>query len=99
MAALWDGLAALPRVRLHGPPPPAPRTPTVAFTVDGMSAEAVARRLAGEGLFCSHGDFYAATVVARLRVEALVRAGCACYTTDEEVARLVAAVERMVTGR
>lgn len=97
--ALWAGLAAVPRVRLHGPAPPAPRTPTVAFTVDGLSAEAVARRLAAEGLFCSHGDFYAATVVARLGVEALVRAGCACYTTDEEVARLVAAVERIAAGR
>jgi cysteine desulfurase family protein (TIGR01976 family) len=98
LQALWDGLAALPRVRLYGPPPPAPRTPTVAFTVDGFTAEEVARRLAAEGLFCSHGDFYAATVIARLGVEALVRAGCACYTSDDEVARLLAAVERIAGG-
>jgi cysteine desulfurase family protein (TIGR01976 family) len=93
--ALWDGLAALPRVRLYGPAPPAARTPTVAFTIDGLTSEDVARRLAAEGLFCSHGDFYAATVVARLGVEGLVRAGCACYTTDAEVARLLVAVERI----
>jgi cysteine desulfurase family protein (TIGR01976 family) len=99
LQVLWDGLAALPRVRLHGPPPGVPRTPTVAFTVEGSSGEEVARRLASEGLFCSHGDFYAATVVARLGVEALVRAGCACYTTDDEVARLLAAVERIAGGR
>jgi phosphoserine phosphatase len=54
----------------------------------------VARRLAARGLFLSHGDFYAATVVERLSLlpEGLVRAGCACYTTREEVERLVAAV-------
>ena len=35
----------------------------------------------------SHGDFYAATVVERLGLgaEGLVRAGCACYTTEEEI--------------
>ena len=52
-----------------------------------------------DAVFVSHGDFYAATVVARLGVEALVRAGCACYTTDEEVARLVTAVERIAGER
>jgi len=97
--AFWDGLAALPGVRLYGPPPSAPRTPTVAFTVDGRSGEDVARALAAEGLFCSHGDFYAATVIERLGVEALVRAGCACYTSDDEVARLLAAVERIAGAR
>src|SRR5215216_2222693 len=53
-----------------------------------------APRLASRGLFLSHGDFYAATVVERLELgeEGLVRAGCACYTTREEVERLVAGV-------
>ena len=77
---------------------PAPRTPTVAFTIEGLAAIAAARALAAEGLFLSHGDFYAATVVARLGVPALLRAGCAAYTTDDEVARLVGAVERLARG-
>jgi selenocysteine lyase/cysteine desulfurase len=39
----------------------------------------------------SHGDFYAMTVVERLALTetGLVRAGCAMYTTTDEVARLV----------
>jgi cysteine desulfurase family protein (TIGR01976 family) len=97
---LWEGLAAEGRVRLYGPPPGAPRTPTIAFTVQGLSAESVARRLAERGLFLSHGDFYAATVVERLGVvrEGLVRAGCACYTTLAEVERLIAGVLELARG-
>ena len=41
------------------------------------------------------GDFYAATVCERLQVDALLRIGCACYTTEEEVGRLVEAVEEI----
>jgi selenocysteine lyase/cysteine desulfurase len=45
-------------------------------------------------LFLSHGDFYAMTVIERLGLadEGLVRAGCACYTTEEEIERLIKAV-------
>lgn len=97
LARLWEGLSAEPRVRLYGPPPSAPRTPTLGFTVAGLSSEAVARRLAERGLFLSHGDFYAATVVERLGVaqEGLVRAGCACYSTMDEVDRLLAGVRAL----
>jgi selenocysteine lyase/cysteine desulfurase len=57
----------------------------------------VARRLAEQALFLSHGNFYAATVIERLGLapEGLVRAGCACYTTGDEVARLVSAVREL----
>lgn len=91
---LWDGLFSIKGVRLYGPPPGQPRTPTISFTIDGCAATDVARYLAAKGVFLSHGDFYAATVIERLDlgVEGLVRAGCACYTTGEEVERLIAAV-------
>ncbi|HEY9283423.1 MAG TPA: cysteine desulfurase-like protein [Pyrinomonadaceae bacterium] len=91
---LWRGLSEIEGVRLYGPPPGSPRTPTVAFTVDGVASSEVARRLAARGVFVSHGDFYALTVVERLGLlpEGLVRAGCAVYTTDEEVSRLLAGV-------
>jgi cysteine desulfurase family protein (TIGR01976 family) len=91
---LWHGLGELPRVRLYGPPPTAARTPTIGFTIAGLTAAAVAQRLAEAGVFVSHGDFYAHTVIERLGLapEGLVRAGCACYTSDEDVARLIAAV-------
>jgi selenocysteine lyase/cysteine desulfurase len=94
-AQLWDGLASVTGVKLYGPAPGAPRTPTVAFTVNGQPSSVVARHLAGRGIFLSHGDFYAATVIARLGLasEGLVRAGCACYTTPDDVARLVDGIQ------
>ncbi|HET6671585.1 MAG TPA: cysteine desulfurase-like protein [Pyrinomonadaceae bacterium] len=94
---LWEGLEDIPRVRLYGPTPDQARTPTVSFTVAGVASTEVARRLAGKGLFLSHGDFYAATVVERLGLgeEGLVRAGCACYTTQDEVDRLVDGVREI----
>ena len=97
---MWDGLSEVEGVKLYGPQPGEPRTPTVAFTVEGVTSTEVARRLAARGLFLSHGDFYAATIVERLELgeEGLVRAGCACYTTREEVERLVASVGDIARG-
>jgi cysteine desulfurase family protein (TIGR01976 family) len=94
---LWQGLAAIEGVRLYGPPPGQPRTPTVAFTVEGVPSEEVARRLVPHGVFVSNGDFYATTVVRRLGLEreGLVRAGCACYTTGDEIRRLIDGVSQI----
>lgn len=88
---LWDGLAGLSGVRLFGPPPGTPRTPTVAFAADDVSSETMARRLGRAGIYVSHGDFYAHTVVQRLgrQPDGILRAGCACYTCTEDVSRLV----------
>lgn len=97
LSALWNGLATIPRVRLYGPTPAEARTPTLSFTVDGVTSTTVAKRLSAKGLFLSHGDFYAATVVERLGLaeEGLVRAGCACYTTEDEIDRLINAVSEL----
>ncbi len=91
---LWNGLSEVSGVTLYGPPPDQPRTPTVVFTVDGLSTDEVAERLVDRGLFLSNGDFYAATVIERIGCGpgGVVRAGCACYTTEEEVERLIAGV-------
>jgi cysteine desulfurase family protein (TIGR01976 family) len=96
---MWEGLSAISGVKLYGPPPGTPRTPTVAFTCHGRAADDVARHLASRGVFVSSGDFYASTVVERLGLKGgLVRAGCACYTTSEEVDRLIGAVEELRSG-
>jgi selenocysteine lyase/cysteine desulfurase len=81
-------------VRVYGPDPTLRRTPTIAFTVRGVHSRNVAEHLADAGVFVSHGDFYAMTVVERLGLadEGLVRAGCAVYTTQNEVDRLVEGV-------
>jgi cysteine desulfurase family protein (TIGR01976 family) len=96
LARLWSGLAGIRGVRCYGPPPGRPRTPTVSFVVAGVPSAQVARSLAGGGVFVSNGHFYATTVVERLghTPDGLVRAGCASYTTEEEVDRLLAGVAR-----
>jgi len=79
-------------VRLYGPPPAEPRTPTVSFVVEGMHCDDVSRALAEKAIFASSGDFYAATVCERFGIESLLRVGCGCYTTEEDVTRLIEAV-------
>jgi cysteine desulfurase family protein (TIGR01976 family) len=97
LTRLWNGLRETGRVRLYGPPPGTERTPTIAFTVHGLPSIEVAKKLAAHGVFVSHGDFYAMTVVERLgqSPHGLVRAGCACYTTPQEVDRLLDGVRAL----
>jgi cysteine desulfurase family protein (TIGR01976 family) len=94
---LWDGLGEIDGVTRYGPGPDRPRTPTVSFTVDGVPSEQVAKALAERAVFVSNGDFYATTVVRKLGhgEDGLVRAGAACYTTAEEIDRLVAGVREV----
>ena len=101
LTEMWNGLSAVKNVRLYGPPPNASRTPTVAFTIKGKQSAEVAGLLATRGIFASHGDFYAKTVVERLGApnQSLVRAGCACYTSADEVKRLISAVESIAAER
>jgi cysteine desulfurase family protein (TIGR01976 family) len=88
---LWKGLSDLPRVRLFGPPPSAPRTPTLSLIVEGIPSAEVSLQLARRGIFASHGNFYAQTVAERLGQtrDGFVRLGCACYTNLDEVERAV----------
>jgi selenocysteine lyase/cysteine desulfurase len=99
-ARLWRGLGAIDGVTLYGPPPDAPRTPTLSFVLRGRTADQVAEALAARGLYLSSGDFYAWAVAERLGHgrDGLVRAGAACYTTEEEVDRLVEAVGVICSG-
>jgi cysteine desulfurase family protein (TIGR01976 family) len=94
---LWNGMREIEGVHLYGPAPGTTRTPTIAFTVNGLPSIDVAKKLAERGIFLSHGDFYAMTVVERLgqAPHGLVRAGCACYTTSQEVDRLLTEVRAL----
>ncbi len=96
---LWTLLDAIPGVRLFGPAPGNPRTPTVSFAVEGVKSEKLSRGLGAAGFFVSHGDFYAQTAVRRLGHgdDGLVRVGCACYTTLDEVERLVGEIRSLVS--
>ena len=98
--ALWNGLLATKGVRLYGPEPALPRTPTIGFTVENYHSRDVAIALAERGVFVSHGDFYALTVIERLGLAdtGLVRAGCGVYTTMAEVERLIAGVRSLASS-
>ena len=94
---LWEGLSAINGVKVYGQNPEARRTPTIAFTVKDLPSKTVSEKLATRGVFTSHGDFYATTVVEKLGLQTngLVRAGCACYTTLDEVERLIDSVRNI----
>ena len=95
---LLDGLAAMPRVRLYGPPEMDGRLPTFALTVDGHRPDAVARHLAERGIFAWSGHFYAVEVVAALGLAdtgGLLRVGLCHYNTAEEVDVLLDALRAL----
>lgn len=94
---LWSGLAEIGGVEAFGPDASSPRTPLTSFRVAGRTAPEVARSLAGHGLFASHGNFYALTAVERLGVgpDGLVRIGLSCYSTEEEIDRLLDALRAL----
>jgi selenocysteine lyase/cysteine desulfurase len=98
---LRGGLANVDGVTLYGPPAGASRTPTLSFTLEGISTNDIARDLAKRGLFVSNGDFYAMTVIERIgqAADGVVRIGCSCYTSEDEVGRLVDAVGELARRR
>ncbi len=95
---LWAGLGTVGGVRLHGPPPGAPRTPALACTIAGWASAEASRQLVARGIFATHGNFYAMTVAKRLGAErdGLLRFGCACYTNEDEIDRVIEAIRAIV---
>ena len=90
---LYDGLASRDDVTLLGAP--TRRTPTVGFTVDGRTPQQVAKALGEKGICVWAGNYYAVELMQRLGLEdsgGAVRAGVVCYTTDDEVDRLLGAL-------
>lgn len=101
MKYAFEELGRIPKVRLFGPGPDSPRTPTLAIAIEGVPSQRATEILAEEGVFTSHGDFYAQTIVERLGYgdTGLIRAGCACYTNLDEVERLVDGIRRIALGK
>ncbi|MCW2845722.1 MAG: cysteine desulfurase family protein [Nocardioides sp.] len=94
---LLTGLGSIDGVTLHGRP--AHRTPTVLFSVDGLTGREVHERLAAEGINAPAGTFYAleASRWAGLGDEGAVRVGLAPYTSAGDVERLLLAVSQKLT--
>jgi cysteine desulfurase family protein (TIGR01976 family) len=97
-APLLDGLQQIPGVRLWGIPGLEGRTPTAAFTVDGIHPDEVAVALAAEGIACWSGHSYAVEAVEHLGLAGsggVVRVGVSRYVEPADVTHLLAAVERL----
>ncbi|MCU1691698.1 MAG: hypothetical protein JWM64_789 [Frankiales bacterium] len=72
---------------------PASSTPTLAFTVAGRTPQQVATDLGARGVCVWAGHYYALELMQALGLpDGAVRAGIACYTTDDDVDRLLAAL-------
>lgn len=95
---LLDYLAARNDLRLIGPRAAARRAPTVAVELD-RAAEPVSEELGRNGIACWAGDFYAVRPLAALGIDrgkGVLRMSAVHYTRAEEVARLIAALDRVL---
>lgn len=98
IAPLLDFLADRNDLRLIGPKQAARRAPTVAVAL-GRAAEPVSEALAREGINCWAGDFYARRPLEAMGVDlaqGVLRLSAVHYTSAEDVARLIAALERVL---
>jgi cysteine desulfurase family protein (TIGR01976 family) len=86
-----DGVSGIDRVTIHGVPRmDAHRVPTFAISVDGMTADEVAARLAAQGIYIWSGHYYALNAIERLgflEAGGLARIGFVHYNTVAEVDR------------
>jgi len=72
-----------------------PRAPTVSITIEGVTAEAAARRLGDQGVLVWDGNFYALRPIEVLGLVdrgGVLRAGFSMYNTADEVDRLLTGV-------
>jgi cysteine desulfurase family protein (TIGR01976 family) len=95
LAPLLDFLSRQSRIRVLGPLDPLNRAPTVAFTIEGSSSQAVAAALARQGIGVGAGNFYAVRLLQALGIDTadgVVRASFVHYTTQAEIDRLIAAL-------
>jgi selenocysteine lyase/cysteine desulfurase len=67
------------------------------FSVDGVPADEVARRLAAERIAVWHGSYYAWELHRFLELgdDGAIRAGAVHYTEPADIERLLAAVEKI----
>jgi len=100
-ACLLEFLDGIAGVRVLGErAAAAPRVPTISFTVDGMHASEIVRAVDAQRIGIKHGDFYARRLVDRLGLGArggVVRASMVHYNSVDEMRRLCAALEPILT--
>nr|WP_302053641.1 cysteine desulfurase-like protein [Brevibacillus parabrevis] len=80
-----------------------PKTPTIAFRLEGIDPEEACLRMAEEhSVFIASGDFYASRLAELAGLAdkgGWIRAGIAPYNTEEEIRRLAQGIAQMVRAR
>ncbi len=84
-------------VRIFGPPISDGHESVLCFTVKGVHPHDVATILDREGIAIRSGHHCAQPLMERLQVPALCRASVYLYNTPEEIDRLFAALEKVLT--
>lgn len=95
---LLDYAASKNSIRLIGPADAAKRAPTVAIELAG-SGEDAAAALAPHGIMAGGGDFYAVRPLTAMGVDlqkGVLRLSFVHYTTQEEVDRLITALDHVL---
>jgi cysteine desulfurase family protein (TIGR01976 family) len=94
-ARFLDGLPQA--VELYGLRTMEGRVPTFAFNLPGRTSEDVAHELAAREIAVWHGDYYAVEIMKLLGLEGTgaVRAGIVHYNTEDEVDRLLTALDEL----
>ena len=104
-ARLMHGLQAIRGVCIWGLTDPArfvaEKAPTISITLGGVSPRDAARSLGEQGIFTWDGDFYAQALIERLGLfesGGVLRLGIAHYNTEQEIDRLLEAIEQIALG-
>ncbi len=102
-STLYDGLRRIDGVKVHGQTfASRRRAPTIAMTIDGKRPTEICGRLAGKGICCWDGHFYAVRpmeVLGLLDHGGVTRVGISLYNNEEEISRLLDEVRTMAGGR
>src|SRR5438034_859935 len=87
-----EGLAAIPGVRVYGPPASEARGAVVAFSVEGLHPHDVAALLDAEGIAVRAGHHCAMPLIRRLGVVGTSRATFSVFNSPDEVSLFLATV-------
>jgi cysteine desulfurase family protein (TIGR01976 family) len=98
-AKLLDGLDQIDGITVHGRP--SDRVPTLMLSVEDRNPLDVAKELAAEQVAVWHGNYYALEISTLLDLEpdGAIRAGIVHYNNEEDVERLLGALDKAASYR
>ncbi len=95
VAYALERLAAVPGVRVLGPPDAAARGALVSFTLEGVHPHDIGEILGAQGVCVRAGHHCAQPLMKRFGVAATARASFAVHNTGEDVDRLIDGLEKV----